>query len=198
MRNTRSRKSHHSGKENGTASLPSVSSASSSKGKEKAVPKASARNVKAKRDKEESLFCSCRGVDDGTPMVQCGNCDEWSGIIVISLFFSTDDRRRYHFRCVNLNEDDASEISESFVSISAFTGVTSYATVVYVCPACQEKTGWRTVSKCQTRFRYRYAWKTIPLPHISFLPYCCTPSYCNTRTTIRVRRNTLSFWRLPA
>lgn len=163
MRNTRSRKSHHSGKENGTASLPSVSSASSSKGKEKAVPKASARNVKAKRDKEESLFCSCRGVDEGTPMVQCGNCDEW-----------------YHFRCVNLNEDDASEI------------------MVYVCPACQEKTGWRTVSKCQTRFRYRYAWKTIPLPHISFLPYCCTPSYCNTRTTIRVRRNTLSFWRLPA
>ena len=28
---------------------------------------------------------------------------------------STDDRRRYHFRCVNLNEDDASEISKSFV-----------------------------------------------------------------------------------
>lgn len=83
MRNTRSRKSHHSGKENGTASLPSVSSASSSKGKEKAVPKASGRNVRAKRDKEELLFCSCRGGDDGAPMVQCGNCDEWSAIIVV-------------------------------------------------------------------------------------------------------------------
>lgn len=114
MRNTRSRKSHHSGKENGTASLPSVSSASSSKGKEKAVPKSSARNVKAKREKEEELFCSCRGVDDGAPMVQCGNCHEWSGIIIVFPFPSTDDHRRYHFGCVNLNEDDASEISESF------------------------------------------------------------------------------------
>ena len=74
MRNTRSRKSHHSGKENGTASLPSTSSASSSKGKEKA---GSVRNVRAKKEKEELLFCSCRGIDDGTPMVQCGNCDEW-------------------------------------------------------------------------------------------------------------------------
>ena len=26
---------------------------------------------------EEVLFCSCRGLDDGTPMVQCGTCDEW-------------------------------------------------------------------------------------------------------------------------
>ncbi|KAH8986846.1 hypothetical protein EDB92DRAFT_1801644 [Lactarius akahatsu] len=111
MRTTRSRKSHHSGKENGTASLPSTSSASSIKGKEKAVPKRSARNVGAKKEKEELLFCSCRGIDDGTPMVQCGNCDDW-----------------YHFRCVNLNEDDASEI------------------MVYVCSSCQEKTGWRTVT----------------------------------------------------
>ncbi|KAH8992741.1 hypothetical protein EDB83DRAFT_2478433 [Lactarius deliciosus] len=110
MRTTRSRKSHHSGKENGTASLPSTSSASSIKGKEKAVPKRAARNVGAKKEKEELLFCSCRGVDDGTPMVQCGNCDDW-----------------YHFRCVNLSEDDASEI------------------MVYVCSSCQEKTGWRTV-----------------------------------------------------
>jgi len=157
MRNTRSRKSHHSGKENGTASLPSTSSVSSSKGKEKAVPK---RNVRAKREKEELLFCSCRGLDDGTPMVQCANCNEW-----------------YHFRCVNLNEDDASEM------------------MVYVCPSCQEKTGWRTVSKCQTRSAMHGRQFHYPA---FLLPYFCTPSYCNTRTTIRVRRNTLSFWRLPA
>ncbi|KAF8257351.1 hypothetical protein EI94DRAFT_1758958 [Lactarius quietus] len=68
-------------------------------------------------------------------MVQCGNCDEW-----------------YHFRCVNLNEDDASEISESFIFHFTFTAVTFCVTVVYVCPSCQEKTGWCTVSKCQTRF----------------------------------------------
>ena len=116
MRNTRSRKSHHSGKENGTASLHSTPSASSSKGKEKVVPKGSARNVRAKREKEELLFCSCRGLDDGTPMVQCGNCNEWSGFIVVFSSSSTDDHhRRYHFRCVNLNEDDASEMSESSV-----------------------------------------------------------------------------------
>ncbi|KAH9032800.1 hypothetical protein EDB85DRAFT_1180549 [Lactarius pseudohatsudake] len=160
MRTTRSRKSHHSGKENGTASLPSTSSASSIKGKEKAVPKRSARNVGVKKEKEELLFCSCRGVDDGTPMVQCGNCDDW-----------------YHFRCVNLSEDDASEI------------------MVYVCSSCQEKTGWRTVSKCQTRSDMRG--KRFHYPTF-FLPYCCTLPYCNTRTTTRVCRNTLSCQRLPA
>ena len=63
--------------------------------------------------------------------------------------------------------------------------------MVYVCPSCQEKTGWRTVSKCQTRpaiheRRFHY-------PAFLF-PYFCTPSYCNTRTTTRVGRNTLSFW----
>jgi hypothetical protein len=74
MRTTRSRKmsTQSSGKENGTASLPST------KGKEKATSKKTVRNVKAKAKKVEELFCSCRGVDDGTPMVQCGTCDEWS------------------------------------------------------------------------------------------------------------------------
>ncbi|KAH9967592.1 hypothetical protein BC827DRAFT_605522 [Russula dissimulans] len=75
---------------------------------EKAASKKPARSVKAK--KVEEVFCSCRGVDDGTPMVQCGTCDEW-----------------YHFQCIKLSEDDASEI------------------MVYVCPSCQEKTGRRTV-----------------------------------------------------
>src|SRR5260221_22501 len=73
MRTTRSRKvaTQPSGKENDNASLPSPSM----KAKEKAAPKKPARNVKAKKVEE---FCSCRGVDDGTPMVQCGTCDEWS------------------------------------------------------------------------------------------------------------------------
>jgi hypothetical protein len=75
MRTTRSRKMatqpSGSGKENASASLPSTT-----KGKEKAASKKAARNVKAKKV-EEVLFCSCRGLDDGTPMVQCGTCDEW-------------------------------------------------------------------------------------------------------------------------
>ena len=74
MRTTRSRKvaTQPSGKENDNASLPSPPM----KAQEKAAPKKPARNVKAK--KVEERFCSCRGVDDGTPMVQCGTCDEWS------------------------------------------------------------------------------------------------------------------------
>lgn len=103
MRTTRSRKvsTQLKGKENGPPS-------STTKSKEKLAPRKTARIVKAM--KLEEMFCSCRGVDDGTPMVQCGTCDEW-----------------YHFRCIQLSEDDASEI------------------MVYVCPTCQEKTGRRTV-----------------------------------------------------
>ncbi|KAH9973473.1 hypothetical protein BGW80DRAFT_241155 [Lactifluus volemus] len=117
MRTTRSSKlsssstTISSGKENGTRTISLLPS--STKGKEKAavLPKKAVRNVKSKAKKvEEELFCSCRGVDDGTPMVQCGTCDDW-----------------YHFRCIELSEDDASEIK------------------VYVCPSCQEKTGRRTV-----------------------------------------------------
>ncbi|KAH9986086.1 transcription factor S-II, central domain-containing protein [Russula compacta] len=126
MRTTRSRKvstqppqpQPPQGKENNNVAspLPPVSSSASTKGKEKAAaPKKAARNVKAKKveaeaEAEVEVFCSCRGVDDGTPMVQCGTCNEW-----------------YHFGCIQLSEDDASEI------------------MVYVCPSCQEKTGRRTV-----------------------------------------------------
>ena len=76
MRTTRSRKvsTQPSGKENTNANTPPPSS--TMKAKEKAAPKKPAKNVKAKKSQE--LFCSCRGVDDGTPMVQCGTCFEWS------------------------------------------------------------------------------------------------------------------------
>ncbi len=71
MRTTRSRKvsTPLKGKENGPSSSPT-------KLKEKLAPKKNVRIVKAK--KAEELFCLCRGFDDGTPMVQCGTCDEWS------------------------------------------------------------------------------------------------------------------------
>ncbi|KAI0060755.1 hypothetical protein BV25DRAFT_929645 [Artomyces pyxidatus] len=103
MRTTRSRKAAAmivDEKENGNV-VPA-------KSKAKSPTKRSAKNGKTK--KEEELFCTCRGYDDGTPMVQCSQCDEW-----------------YHFRCIKLGEDEASEIR------------------VYVCPGCQEKTGRRTV-----------------------------------------------------
>jgi hypothetical protein len=119
MRTTRSRNmsNHSSGKENGTPSLPSTTKG---KEKEKPAPKKPVRNVKAKAKKVEEVFCSCRGVDDGTPMVQCGTCSEWLAPVPLPLFpfhftfiRSTDPYPRYHFRCVELTEDDAGEISES-------------------------------------------------------------------------------------
>ena len=77
MRTTRSRKvtTQPTGKENGNPAIPS----STMKAKEKAPAKKPARNVKA--NKSEELFCSCRGVDDGTPMVECGICNEWSALL---------------------------------------------------------------------------------------------------------------------
>ncbi|KAJ7180665.1 hypothetical protein C8R46DRAFT_1070186 [Mycena filopes] len=67
---------------------------------------------KPKRAKSPTpaIYCLCRKGDDGTPMVNCGECDEW-----------------YHFHCISLSEDTADDIN------------------VYVCPACTEKTGRRTV-----------------------------------------------------
>lgn len=119
MRTTRSSKvpTQLKDKENGPPS-------STTKPKEKLAPRKNARIVKAK--KVDEVFCSCRGVDDGTPMVQCGTCDEWSAL-VHPLFPSFFLHRtplifpcssRYHFRCIQLSEDDASEISESLFSLS--------------------------------------------------------------------------------
>jgi hypothetical protein len=91
MRTTRSRKAptQPTGKEN-SATTPI---SSSTKGKEKAASKKPARSVKAK--KVEEVFCSCRGVDDGTPMVQCGTCDEWSVPLSYSLFLSSSVLERH-------------------------------------------------------------------------------------------------------
>ncbi|KZT20099.1 hypothetical protein NEOLEDRAFT_1141182 [Neolentinus lepideus HHB14362 ss-1] len=48
---------------------------------------------KAARGKSKKVYCMCKGPDDGTPMVACGECEEW-----------------YHFRCVNLDESDADDL----------------------------------------------------------------------------------------
>ncbi|KAG5647794.1 hypothetical protein DXG03_007716 [Asterophora parasitica] len=39
------------------------------------------------------VYCTCQKGDDGSPMVQCGECNVW-----------------YHFRCVDLTEEDAEDI----------------------------------------------------------------------------------------
>ncbi|KAA1469150.1 hypothetical protein DENSPDRAFT_834719 [Dentipellis sp. KUC8613] len=70
----------------------------------------STKDRKGKGKAKVEVYCLCKGVDDGTPMVQCGLCKDW-----------------FHFRCIDLKREDADEI------------------VMYVCQACTEKTGRRTV-----------------------------------------------------
>ncbi|CAK5283082.1 unnamed protein product [Mycena citricolor] len=49
---------------------------------------------KSKHVKSAVLFCLCRKGDDGSPMVNCSECDEW-----------------YHFSCVDLGEEVANDIN---------------------------------------------------------------------------------------
>ncbi|KAJ7091389.1 hypothetical protein B0H15DRAFT_835841 [Mycena belliarum] len=55
-----------------------------------------APKVKSKRAKTPTpaTYCICRKGDDGSPMVNCGQCDEW-----------------YHFACINLSEQTAEDIN---------------------------------------------------------------------------------------
>ncbi|KAG8867844.1 hypothetical protein FRC20_004689 [Serendipita sp. 405] len=42
---------------------------------------------------QEKQYCTCRGKDDGRPMIHCDNCDNW-----------------FHFQCIELDEGTAAEI----------------------------------------------------------------------------------------
>ncbi|KAG2363260.1 hypothetical protein BDR07DRAFT_1282809 [Suillus spraguei] len=78
--------------------------------------------------KDRCTFCICHEPDDGTPMVCCSVCNEW-----------------YHFRCVKLDEVEASELH------------------IYVCSTCTELTGQRTVSECHRSFSGLSLHARIPL-----------------------------------
>ncbi|KAI0794043.1 hypothetical protein C8Q74DRAFT_1246565 [Fomes fomentarius] len=56
-------------------------------------------------------YCLCKKPDDGSPMIRCSTCKDW-----------------FHFRCVDLTEQDASEIK------------------TYACPPCHQNTGARTIN----------------------------------------------------
>ncbi|KAJ7898426.1 hypothetical protein B0H13DRAFT_2664550 [Mycena leptocephala] len=56
-------------------------------------PKATPRTTKSKTP-TSAVYCLCRKGDDGSPMVNCGECEEW-----------------YHFGCVSLNEQTAEDIN---------------------------------------------------------------------------------------
>jgi len=50
------------------------------------------------KDVEGEVFCSCKGRDDGSPMIKCdGECNMW-----------------YHLRCIDISEEDAGEIDAYF------------------------------------------------------------------------------------
>jgi hypothetical protein len=82
-----------------------------SRGKAKTKAANHAQNSQVK---EKSTFCLCHQPDDGTPMVSCSVCDEWCVYAVkIRLHGLTQSPcayNRYHFRCVNLSEEEASEL----------------------------------------------------------------------------------------
>ncbi|PCH44335.1 hypothetical protein WOLCODRAFT_133175 [Wolfiporia cocos MD-104 SS10] len=80
--------------------------------------------------KASKVHCLCRRPDDGSPMIRCDDCKEWS----VSICFlcpgsprSDEAVHRYHFRCVKLEERDAEEIQ------------------TYICAPCHKKTGLRTI-----------------------------------------------------
>ena len=48
---------------------------------------------------QEKVYCTCRGPDDGSLMVQCDQCDEW-----------------YHGRCVEITPDEAADLGKYYCS----------------------------------------------------------------------------------
>jgi hypothetical protein len=62
--------------------------------------------------KVPEVFCACRREDDGTPMVYCGECQDWYVYFVDCLIYRSFHLLRYHFSCVNLSEREAEDISK--------------------------------------------------------------------------------------
>ena len=85
------------------------------------APKPPAPKKKALRS-SGPVYCNCQKGDDGSPMVHCEECKLWcvrtlirsSSVAIRAKCLPT----RYHFSCVDLTEEAAEEISESW-----FTGL---------------------------------------------------------------------------
>ncbi|KLO12716.1 hypothetical protein SCHPADRAFT_403407 [Schizopora paradoxa] len=85
------------------SSVPAVSATATNgsvAARRKSVPKEDSQEVVVGGE----VFCSCKGPDDGSPMIKCdGTCNMW-----------------YHLRCIGISEDDASEIGERMAHILSF------------------------------------------------------------------------------
>ena len=53
------------------------------------------------KESDAPVWCLCRGVDDGSPMIKCEGCDGW-----------------YHFHCISLIDTDAEEIGVLLLTCS--------------------------------------------------------------------------------
>ncbi|KAI0629133.1 hypothetical protein C8Q77DRAFT_307225 [Trametes polyzona] len=73
--------------------------------------------------KSSKTYCVCKKPDDGSPMIHCSSCKDW-----------------FHFRCVELSEQDAEEIQ------------------LYICPSCHQKTGARIIRMGGPRGDPRVPW----------------------------------------
>ncbi len=81
---------------------------------------AAGRNVKrklqanGKTKSKGKAICTCRGQDDGTPMIECSRCGEWfvGCVVNIELPLTVFIFVRYHFTCIQLSESDAEDIRE--------------------------------------------------------------------------------------
>jgi hypothetical protein len=101
------------------------------------------RPSRARVSRQKAEFCTCRGQDDGRPMIHCSHCDDW-----------------FHFECVQLDQADAEEIGES-VPLARLLSC-SLSSEVYVCPPCQQSTGLRPVREC---FSFFHPYARPPPPH---------------------------------
>lgn len=58
---------------------------------------------------------------------------------------------RYHLQCINMTEDDAGDMGVLYIAALIdfpYSPTLCSLLALYVCPACETKTGLRTVSKC--------------------------------------------------
>jgi hypothetical protein len=66
-----------------------------------------------KASKAKKSYCLCHQPDDGTPMVNCSECKDWQvPLPFLSYDFLDLTPLRFHFRCVELSEREADDISQ--------------------------------------------------------------------------------------
>ncbi len=76
---------------------------------EKSAPKPRTKAVK----RSKKVYCTCKGSDDGRPMIECVECQDWC-VFCLRLRRSCSFQWlfRFHFSCINLFTREAEDIGE--------------------------------------------------------------------------------------